>query len=139
MFIFCVSLFTDLNDSSLNQKRIDENKKNLRGVTQSTMRSCMERGGGGSYNKDGSDLLVKRQRDSPGMKSGFSASDAADKNNNNNNNHSSFLEDGNASSSTMVQGSSVPVKISLRPIKMPDVKRLSPYTTWVFLDRCVLL
>ncbi|KAL0741303.1 hypothetical protein Bca4012_082816 [Brassica carinata] len=109
------------------KKRIDENKKNLRGITQSTMRSCMERGGG-SY-KDGSDLLVKRQRDSPGMKSGFNASDA-----DRNNNHSSFLEDGNASS-TMVQGSSVPVKISLRPIKMPDVKRLSPYTTWVFLDR----
>ncbi|KAF2605141.1 hypothetical protein F2Q70_00027721 [Brassica cretica] len=110
------------------KKRIDENKKNVRGITQSTMRSCMERGGG-SY-KDGSDLLVKRQRDSPGMKSGLNASDA-DKSNN----HSSFLEDGNASSTTMVQGSSVPVKISLRPIKMPDVKRLSPYTTWVFLDR----
>lgn len=91
----------------------------------------MERGGG-SY-KDGSDLLVKRQRDSPGMKSGVNASDA-DKSNN----HSSFLEDGNASSTTMVQGSSVPVKISLRPIKMPDVKRLSPYTTWVFLDRYVV-
>ncbi|KAG5401367.1 hypothetical protein IGI04_015974 [Brassica rapa subsp. trilocularis] len=110
------------------KKRIDENKKNVRGITQSTMRSCMERGGG-CY-KDGSDLLVKRQRDSPGMKSGVNASDA-DKSNN----HSSFLEDGNASSTTMVQGSSVPVKISLRPIKMPDVKRLSPYTTWVFLDR----
>ncbi|KAH0929693.1 hypothetical protein HID58_015420 [Brassica napus] len=110
------------------KRRIDENKKNVRGITQSTMRSCMERGGG-SY-KDGSDLLVKRQRDSPGMKSGVNASDA-DKSNN----HSSFLEDGNASSTTMVQGSSVPVKISLRPIKMPDVKRLSPYTTWVFLDR----
>lgn len=81
----------------------------------------MERGSGC---KDGSNLLVKRQRDSPGMKSGIDES---------NNNHR-FVEDGPANSG-MVQGSSVPVKISLRPIKMPDIKRLSPYTTWVFLDR----
>lgn len=86
----------------------------------------MDRGGSC---KDASDLLVKRQRDSPGMKSGIDASDA-DKNNH------SFLEDGHANAA-MVQGSSVPVKISLRPIKIPDIKRLSPYTTWVFLDRYV--
>ncbi|CAD5319292.1 unnamed protein product [Arabidopsis thaliana] len=102
------------------KKRIDENKKNLFAITQSFMRSSMERGGSC---KDGSDLLVKRQRDSPGMKSGIDES-----------NNNRYVEDGPASSG-MVQGSSVPVKISLRPIKMPDIKRLSPYTTWVFLDR----
>ncbi|KFK32747.1 histone-lysine n-methyltransferase clf [Arabis alpina] len=106
------------------KKRIDENKKKLCGITQSFMRSSMERGGGC---KDGSDLLVKRQRDSPGMKSGIDGNDA------DRNNHS-FLEDGYVNSA-MAQGSSVPVKISLRPIKIPDIKRLSPYTTWVFLDR----
>lgn len=86
----------------------------------------MDRGGSC---KDGSDLLLKRQRDSPGMKSGIDTSDA------DRNNHR-FVEDGPANSG-MVQGSSVPVKISLRPIKLPDIKRLSPYTTWVFLDRYV--
>ncbi|VVB02159.1 unnamed protein product [Arabis nemorensis] len=106
------------------KKRIDENKKNLCGITHSFMRSSMDRGGSC---KDGSDLLVKRQRDTPGMKSGIDGNDA-DKNNH------SFLEDG-YSNSMMAQGSSVPVKISLRPIKIPDIKRLSPYTTWVFLDR----
>ncbi|EOA28321.1 hypothetical protein CARUB_v10024520mg [Capsella rubella] len=106
------------------KKRIDENKKNLCGITQSFMRSSMERGGSC---EDGNDLLVKRQKDSPGMKSGIDASDA-DKNNHR------FVEDGHVNSA-MVQGSSVPVKISLRPIKIPDIKRLSPYTTWVFLDR----
>lgn len=85
----------------------------------------MDRGGGSC--KDGSDLLVKRQRDSLGMKSGIDGNDA-DKNS------YSFLEDGHANSA-MAQGSSVPVKISLKPIKLPDIKRLSPYTTWVFLDR----
>ncbi|CAN8284008.1 unnamed protein product [Cochlearia groenlandica] len=107
------------------KKRIDENKKNLCGVTNSFMRSSMERGGGC---KEGSGLLVKRQRDMPGMKSGVDRNDG-DKNNNH-----SFLEGGNTNS-TAAQGSSIPVKISLRPIKMPDIKRLSPYTTWVFLDR----
>ncbi|KAL1212204.1 Histone-lysine N-methyltransferase CLF [Cardamine amara subsp. amara] len=106
------------------KKRFDENKKNMCSITQTFMRSAMERG---CSCKDGSDLLVKRQRDSLGMKSGFDATDA-DKNNH------SFLEDG-YSNSAVVQGSSVPVKISLRPIKIPEIKRLSPYTTWVFLDR----
>ncbi|CAH2061371.1 unnamed protein product [Thlaspi arvense] len=106
------------------KKRIDENKKKLSGITHSFMRSSMDRG---RSCQDGDDLLVKRQRDSLGMKSGIDANDA-------DTNKQSFLEDGNANS-PMVQGSSVPVKISLRPIKIPDIKRLSPYTTWVFLDR----
>ncbi|KAK8270748.1 hypothetical protein V6Z12_D11G217800 [Gossypium hirsutum] len=32
-------------------------------------------------------------------------------------------------------GSSIPVKNAVRPIKLAEVKKLPPYTTWIFLDR----
>lgn len=47
-----------------------------------------------------------------------------------------YLEDAHASSAVLL-GSSIPVKNHVRPIKLPGVKRLPPYTTWIFLDRLV--
>ncbi|XP_010531248.1 PREDICTED: histone-lysine N-methyltransferase CLF isoform X2 [Tarenaya hassleriana] len=109
------------------KKRMEENQKNLCGITHNLLLSMERRVSRTDGSNDGMDLLAKRQRDTLGIKSGIDAGDG------DNNNHSS-LGDAHANSTT-IQGSSVPVKLSLRPVKIPELKRLPPYTTWVFLDR----
>lgn len=75
------------------------------------------------------DLLAKRQADALGMQIGIESS-GGDKDGN------SCLEDAQTSTAVLL-GSSIPVKNAVRPIKLPEMKRLPPYTTWIFLDRLV--
>lgn len=75
-----------------------------------------------------SDLLTKRQKDALGMQNGIDVSNG-DKDSH------SYQE----ASTAVLMGSSIPVKNAVRPIKLTEVKKLPPYTTWIFLDRFVRL
>lgn len=75
----------------------------------------------------GEDLLAKRQKDAIDMHNGISTSNGDDES-------SSSQEDGYARSAILL-GSSIAVKNAVRPIKLPEVEKLPPYTTWIFLDR----
>ncbi|XP_050205617.1 histone-lysine N-methyltransferase CLF isoform X2 [Mercurialis annua] len=111
------------------KKRMDENKQKLVGVTNQLYKMSKERRNGCwiQINDNSVDLLTKRQKDALGMHTGIDSSHG-DKDSN------YSQEDGHASTAVLL-GSSIPVKNAVRPIKLPEIKRLPPYTTWVFLDR----
>lgn len=66
-------------------------------------------------------LLEKRQKDAIDMQDGVDISSEEDEH-----------------VSVVLLGSGIPVKNSVRPINLPEMEKLPPYTTWVFMDRCVL-
>jgi len=68
-------------------------------------------------------LLIKRQSDAINMHNGMDASSR-------DTDCSGSQED-----AAVLIGSSIPTKNAVRPIKLPEVKKLPPYTTWIFLDR----
>ncbi|KAF7851798.1 hypothetical protein BT93_L2650 [Corymbia citriodora subsp. variegata] len=111
------------------RKRIEENRRELAGVTEKIFTSSNQRNDHTCDNitSNSVDLLMKRQADALGMQNGIDANNG-DRDSNN------YLEDGHASTAVLL-GSSIPVKNAVRPIKLPEVKRLPPYTTWIFLDR----
>ena len=77
------------------------------------------------------DLLTKRQKDAIDMHNGVHAS--------NGDVESNGYHDDNHGSTAVLLGSNVAVKNAVRPIKLPEVKKLPPYTTWIFLDRFACL
>ncbi|KAJ4828977.1 hypothetical protein Tsubulata_020630 [Turnera subulata] len=108
------------------KKRMQENKQKLLGVTNHIYKLSTERRSRSTNNSDGGvDLFTKRQMDAIGLHSGINASngDAYESD-----------EDGNTSTAVLL-GSSIPVKSTVCPIKLPEMKRLPPYTSWIFLDR----
>ncbi|XP_039167543.1 histone-lysine N-methyltransferase CLF isoform X2 [Eucalyptus grandis] len=111
------------------RKRIEENRRELAGVTEKIFNSSKQRNDPTCDNITGNsvDLLTKRQADALGMQNGIDA-------NNGDRDSNDYLEDAHASTAVLL-GSSIPVKNAVRPIKLPEVKRLPPYTTWIFLDR----
>lgn len=112
------------------QKRMDDNKQKLVGVTNHLHKLSKERKNSWISDTDNSvDLFTKRQKDALSMHGGIDSSNV-DKDS-----HGSE-EDGNTSTAVLL-GSSIPVKNAVRPIKLPEVKRLPPYTSWIFLDRYV--
>ncbi|KMT11349.1 hypothetical protein BVRB_5g106820 [Beta vulgaris subsp. vulgaris] len=68
-------------------------------------------------------LLVKRQNDAINMQNGIEGGKKG--------------EDGSGSQehAAVLLGASIPIKNTVRAIRLPEVKRLPPYTTWMFLDR----
>lgn len=108
---------------------MEENRQRLVGITNDLYTLSKERRNNGTDRSV--DLLTKRQRDALDMQNGSDAS------NGDKPIHGS-QEDGHASSAVLL-GSSIAVKNAVRPIKLTEVKRLPPYTTWIFLDRCVRL
>ncbi|XP_047950602.1 histone-lysine N-methyltransferase CLF [Salvia hispanica] len=110
------------------KKRIEENAEKVLDVTKNLYKLSMERRNFKIICGDGGvDLLAKRQKDAIDMHNGIGTS-------NGDNESSSSQEDGYASSAILL-GSSIAVKSAVRPIKLPEVKKLPPYTTWIFLDR----
>ncbi|KAL8152058.1 LOW QUALITY PROTEIN: hypothetical protein V2J09_021866 [Rumex salicifolius] len=105
------------------QKVIEENKQKLLRVTLSKER----RNDVVSDSEGAVDLLMKGQTDAINLQNGIDA--------NNTDRSSSGSEDDDIGSSAILMGINIPVKSSVRPIKLPEVKRLPPYTTWIFLDR----
>lgn len=112
------------------QKRVEDNRQKLVSVTNHLCKLSMERrtciitDSGKSL-----DLLTKRQKDAIDMHNGIHASNGDGDSN-------GFQEDSHGSTAVLL-GSNVAVKNAVRPIKLPEVKRLPSYTTWIFLDRFV--
>ncbi|XP_010270364.1 PREDICTED: histone-lysine N-methyltransferase EZ1-like isoform X2 [Nelumbo nucifera] len=111
------------------KKRMEENKEKLMGITNHVYALSKERrcNGINGTNKN-LGLLVKRQGDTLGMLNGLDL-------NNGEKDTNGAQEDNHASSAVLI-GTSFGVKNNIvRPIKLPEVKKLPPYTTWIFLDR----
>uniref|UniRef100_A0A1I9W0B0 [histone H3]-lysine(27) N-trimethyltransferase n=1 Tax=Populus tomentosa TaxID=118781 RepID=A0A1I9W0B0_POPTO len=109
-------------------KRMEENRQKLVGITNHLDKLSKERKSNWISGTDNSiDLFTKRQNDALSMHGGIDSTNV-DKDS-----HGSE-EDGHASTAVLL-GSSIPVKNAVRPIKLPEVNRLPPYTSWVFLDR----
>ncbi|KAJ6366848.1 hypothetical protein OIU77_003262 [Salix suchowensis] len=109
-------------------KRMEHNKQKLVGVTNHLYKLSKERKNSWISDTDNSvDLFTKRQKDALSMHGGIDSSNV-DKDSR------GSEEDGNTSTAVLL-GSSIPVKNAVRPIKLPEVKRLPPYTSWIFLDR----
>ncbi|KAK3003542.1 hypothetical protein RJ639_019551 [Escallonia herrerae] len=110
------------------EKRMEENRQKLVEVTSNLFKLSLERRNLNIIAADKSiDILTKRQKDAIDMQNGINVSNGDDDSN-------SSQEDGNPSSAILL-GSSIAVKNAVRPIKLTEVKRLPPYTTWIFLDR----
>ncbi|MED6170392.1 hypothetical protein PIB30_116849 [Stylosanthes scabra] len=110
------------------KKRMEENRHKLVGVTNNLCRLSMERMPCSETDADRSPgLLTKRQKDAIDMHNGIHASNDDGESN-------SYPEDSHGSTAVLL-GSNVAVKNAVRPIKLPELKRLPPYTTWIFLDR----
>ncbi|KAK4791815.1 hypothetical protein SAY86_032228 [Trapa natans] len=110
------------------KKRIGENERKLAGVTTHLYNLSRQRRNGliaDNVINNSIDLLAKRQSDALGMQIGIESRNAENKDSN---------EEAQTSTAVLL-GSSIPVKNAVRPIKLPEVKRLPPYTTWIFLDR----
>ncbi|KAL2348378.1 hypothetical protein Fmac_002378 [Flemingia macrophylla] len=110
------------------KKRIEENRQKLVGVTNHLCQMSIERRNCSITDMNRSlDLLTKRQKDAIDMHNGVHASNGDMESN-------GYHEDNHGSTAVLL-GSNVAVKNAVRPIKLPEVKRLPPYTTWIFLDR----
>ncbi|KAM2967059.1 hypothetical protein FF1_027365 [Malus domestica] len=108
------------------KKRMEVNKQKLAGVTNDMYKLSTERGSSRLTDASRSvDLLTKRQKDAFALQNGIELS---------NESNDSSQEDGHGSTAVLLE-SNVAVKSSVRPIKLLEVKRLPPYTTWIFLDR----
>lgn len=109
------------------QRRVEKNRQKLIGVTNHLYRLSLERRNNQTINTHGSiDLLTKRQREALGVQNGIDVSSG---------DRDSHISQEDGYASTAVYGSSNPTKSVVRPIKLNDIKRLPPYTTWIFLDR----
>ncbi|TYJ10484.1 hypothetical protein E1A91_A11G210700v1 [Gossypium mustelinum] len=107
------------------KKRLEENRQKLGGITYHLYKLSNERRSSWISDTDSAlDLLTKRQKDALGMQNGIDASNG-DKDRYN----------CQESSTAVLMGSSIPVKNAVCPIKLAEVKKLPPYTTWIFLDR----
>ncbi|CAN1813450.1 Histone-lysine N-methyltransferase CLF [Linum perenne] len=111
------------------KERIKENRNKLASVTSHLQKLSKERRNSwiniGDYSQD---LLQKRQDEAVGMHSGVGTS-------NGDRDSDSHQEDSHAPTAVLLGSSIPPGKNSVRPIKLPGVKKLPPYTTWIFLDR----
>ncbi|KAM7251665.1 hypothetical protein ACFE04_023548 [Oxalis oulophora] len=105
------------------KNRVEENRKKLSGFTNHIYELSKQRRIGSTNNTDNNiDLLTKRKNDARCMSNGVDV-------NNWDKNAYNSQEDGH------IHGPGISFKNTARPIKLPEVKRLPPYTTWVFLDR----
>lgn len=113
------------------QNRIGENKTNLSTYTQRTYNFSKNRQINTLKGTDlASNLLTKRQDDALCTLHSLDIS-LADKDGGN------FQDESLFSSSNAILGGNLSSKNAIRPIKLPEVPKLPPYTTWIFLDRSV--
>ncbi|KAD4888180.1 hypothetical protein E3N88_20253 [Mikania micrantha] len=117
----------DVDRRAYIMKRMEENRIKLAEVTNNHHKLSIERRKLRATGANQTiDLLTKRQKDAIDMQNGVNAS-------NGDSDSTSSQEDGHASA--ILLGSSIAVKNAVRPIRLPEVKKLPPYTTWIFLDR----
>ncbi|CAI9110192.1 OLC1v1010172C2 [Oldenlandia corymbosa var. corymbosa] len=109
------------------KKRMHENTRKMVDVVKDLAKLSKERKSKTIEPEARIDWLAKRQKDAIDMHNGINTSNGDD-------GGDSSQEDGYASSAILL-GSSIAVKNAVRPIKLPEVKKIPPYTTWIFLDR----
>ena len=113
------------------QNRIGENKANLSTFTQRTYNLSKNRQNNTSKGTDlAPNLLTKRQDDALCTLHSVDVC-PADKDGSN------FQDESPLSSLNVILGGNLGAKNAIRPIKLPEVSKLPPYTTWIFLDRLV--
>jgi len=113
------------------QNRIGENKTNLSSYTQRTYNLSKNRQINTLKGTDlASNLLTKRQDDALCTLHSYDII-PVDKDGGN------FQDESPFSSSKAIFGGNLGPKNAIRPIKLPEVPKLPPYTTWIFLDRSV--
>ncbi|XP_043711399.1 histone-lysine N-methyltransferase CLF-like [Telopea speciosissima] len=108
------------------KKRMEENRQKLMGITNHVYNLSKARRNN-EMTDTNVDLLTKRQTDALGTSNGLDV-------NNGEKDNSSFQEEVHASSSVHL-GTTFGSKSAVCPIKLPEVKTLPPYTSWIFLDR----
>uniref|UniRef100_A0A1D1Y7A5 Histone-lysine N-methyltransferase EZ1 n=1 Tax=Anthurium amnicola TaxID=1678845 RepID=A0A1D1Y7A5_9ARAE len=109
------------------KKRMDDNKQKLCGIMNHVYNLSMS-----IQNTTGtdiaSDLLTRRKENVLCTLNGFDQT-IGEKDNGVGHEDSSFT------SSAVLSGNNYGGKNAFRPIKLPEVPKLPPYTTWIFLDR----
>ncbi|XP_068654165.1 histone-lysine N-methyltransferase CLF isoform X2 [Aristolochia californica] len=111
------------------KKKMEVNKEKLLGVTNNMYTLTKLRADSvGRITDKKVDLLAKRQEDAINMLKGLNVTNGKKDNN-------SCHDDNLQSSSAVLLGNNFGGKNVVRPIKLPEVQRLPPYTTWIFLDR----
>lgn len=106
------------------QKKMEANKNRLHSITNRVHTLSREHG----YAMESENLLRKRQEEAVCALKRFGVVNGEkDKTN--------IHEDSLPSSSAVLLGINYGAKNSVRPIKLPEVPKLPPYTTWIFLDR----
>ncbi|KAK8954789.1 Histone-lysine N-methyltransferase EZ1 [Platanthera zijinensis] len=111
------------------KKKIEENKQKLGSITQHIYNmSKFRRSVTIENNDDGADLLTRRQNDALCMLSNLDLS-CPDRDS------SSYQEESSHTPAAVLFGHNFGGKNSIRPIKLAEVPKLPPYTTWIFLDR----
>ncbi|PKU85579.1 histone-lysine N-methyltransferase EZ1 isoform X1 [Dendrobium catenatum] len=111
------------------KKRIEENKQKLSGITQHIYNMSKFRRNNTAESSDaGVDLLTRRQNDALCMLNNLDIS-CTDKDS------SGYQEESSHTPSAILFGQNFGGKNSIRPIKLAEMPKLPPYTTWIFLDR----
>lgn len=114
---------------SLTQEKIEANRQKLSTFTQHAFNlSKLRRNNALNSTDADSNILTRKQHDSLCAKNNYELT-------NGERDGTSFLEECSSASSTMLLGGNLGGKSSLRPLKLPEVMKLPPYTTWIFLDR----
>ncbi|OVA15641.1 SET domain [Macleaya cordata] len=109
------------------KKKMEENRQKLIGITSHIYSLSKLRRNSAIHETDNCvDLLTKRQQDALCMLNGSDITNGEKDTNG--------QEDGHASSAVRL-GTNFGVKNAIRPIKLAEVTKLPPYTTWIFLDR----
>lgn len=110
------------------RKRMEENKQKLSSIMQHLSNLSKFRRDTTANSTDiDVNLLTKRQEDALCTLNSLEPSGGEK--------DSSCQEESSCTSSTVLLGSSFGGKNAVRPIKLPEVPKLPPYTTWIFLDR----
>ncbi|MQM06923.1 hypothetical protein Taro_039753, partial [Colocasia esculenta] len=110
------------------QKRMEENKQKLCGTTNHIYHLSRSRHDRTNGNDENLDLLARRKENVLCTLNGF---DQANGEKDNGSSH----EDSSYTSSAVLSVNNYGGKNAFRPIKLPEVPKLPPYTTWIFLDR----
>nr|XP_029122773.1 histone-lysine N-methyltransferase CLF isoform X3 [Elaeis guineensis] len=111
------------------KERMEENKQKLSSIMQHIGNLSKFRRDTTSNNANiDVNLLTKRQDDALCMLSSLELSGGEK-------DSSSCQEESSYASSIVLIGTNYGGKSTVRPIKLPEVLKLPPYTTWIFLDR----
>lgn len=110
---------------------MDENKQKLSSMTQLVYNLSKVRRNSSDHNSDlDTNLLTRRQDDALCTVNSLEQS-AGEKDS------GSCQEESSYASSTVLIGNNFGGKNGVRLIKLPEVPKLPPYTTWIFLDRYI--